>query len=76
MKKDELKPLTERQADAYEFIKYFIKVHGYSPSVREIARGIYVSKPVAQKHLMSLVEKGYVSYTPRTARSIIIKNIS
>ena len=33
---------------------------GYSPSLREIAQGLYISKPVAKKHLDALIDKGYI----------------
>ena len=68
--------LTERQKDVYNFIKDYHFKKGYSPSLREIAQGVYCSKPVAQKHLLALIDKGYITYTPRTARSIVILQIS
>lgn len=64
--------LTERQKECYDFICDYIKQNGYAPSLREISKGIYCSKPVAQRHLCNLIDKGYVKYTPRTARSIVI----
>lgn len=71
------KKLTDRQLDTYIFICDYIKAHGYAPSLREIANGIFVSKPVAQKHLIALIDKGFIRYTPRTARSIVLNvNVS
>lgn len=74
--KNEENKLTERQQETYDFILTFIVENGFSPSLREIANGIYCSKPVAQKHIESLIEKGYISHQPNTARSIVIKKIS
>lgn len=76
MKKEENKQLTERQTEVLCFIENYIKQHGYSPSLREISKGVFVSKPVAQKHIMNLYDKGYIQITPRTARSIVILKIS
>ena len=70
LKKDD--KLTERQKEVFNFIREYHTLHGYSPSLREIAIGCYCSKPVAQKHLIALIDKGFVTYTPKTARSIVI----
>ena len=75
MKKDVENKITERQRETYKFIFEFMFKHGYSPSLKEIANGLYISKPVAKKHLDALIEKGYISIVPRTARSITIKKI-
>jgi len=64
--------LTDRQQETFDFIVSFINNNGYAPSLREIACGIYCSKPVAQKHLESLILKGYITHKPHTARSIVI----
>ena len=71
--RNEENKLTERQQETLDFICKYRSEKGFSPSLREIAKGIYVSKPTAQKHLMNLIEKGFVTYTPRTSRSIIPK---
>lgn len=75
MKKDVENNITERQKETYKFIFNFMINKGYSPSLREIAQGLYISKPVAKKHLDALIDKGYISIVPRTARSITIKKI-
>lgn len=73
MRKEEL---TERQQETFDFIKDYINKNHYSPSLRDVAKGIYASKPVAQKHINALIEKGYIINTPRTCRSIVILKIS
>ena len=65
--------ITERDKDVLLFIQDFIQEHQYSPSLNEICRGVYLSKPVVRKHLFRLVEYGYLSITPKTARSIVVK---
>lgn len=73
MKKED--NLTERQKETFNFICEYISTHCYSPSLREIAKGIYASKPIAQKHLTALIDKGYLTNTPHTARSIVILKV-
>ena len=64
--------LTERQKETLLFINNYISINGYSPSLNDVAKGIYASKPVAKKHLESLEIKGYIKHTPNIARSIVI----
>ena len=65
--------ITERDKDVLLFIQSFIYEHQYSPSINEICKGVFLSKPVVRKHLLRLVEHGYLSITPKTARSIVVK---
>jgi len=44
------------------------------PSLNDIAKGIYASKPVAKKHIDALIYKGYIKHTPHIARSIVINS--
>ena len=71
MKKDDNK-LTDRQTETFNFIIDYIFSKGFPPSVSEIAKGIYASKAVAQKHIEALTDKGYIKHVPRVARSITI----
>ena len=68
-----MREITERDKDIFNFINDFINENHYSPSLREICEGVYLSKPVVQKHLMRMVECGYLSIQPKTARSIVVK---
>ena len=74
MKNADIK-ITERQRETYQFILNYILQHGFSPSVREVAQGIYVSKPIARRHIEALIKHGLISVVPRTARSITIQKI-
>ena len=66
--------LTERQIETYNFIYDYILNNGYSPSLKDVSKGIFASKPVAKKHIDALIEKGYIKQTPHIARSIVIIN--
>lgn len=68
--------LTERQKETLDFINNYINNYGYSPSLNDVAKGIYASKPVAKKHLDALEIKGFIKHTPHIARSIVINKIS
>jgi len=63
-----MKNLTERQQQIFEFIKDYITMKGYSPSVRDVARHFKMTPRGAQQHLIALEKKGYITRTrgPRT----------
>jgi len=63
---------TERDQEVLDYIKSFQEKQGYSPSMREIARDLYISKTTAQRRLYRLLEMGCISMIPRTPRSIVI----
>ena len=63
---------TERDKEVLDYIKSFQEKQGYSPSMREIARDLYISKTTAQRRLYRLLEMGHISMIPRTPRSIVI----
>ena len=71
---DCMKDLTAREKDIYNFICDFWKVNGYSPSVREIQKGVFLNSPnMIHRYLYHLLEKGYINIIPNIARSITIK---
>lgn len=55
-----MKELTEKQQQIYEFIKDYITMKGYAPSIREIARHFKMTPRGAQQHIISLEKKGYI----------------
>ena len=69
-----MKKLTDRQKEVYIFIYDYINMNGYSPSLSDISKGLYISKPVVKKHIDALTEKEYIKHTPYIARSIVIIN--
>ena len=69
--------LTDKQIEVLVNIKNFTNEHGYSPTVRELAELLNVSSPATiHTHLKILVNKGYITYVPKSSRTIrIIKEI-
>lgn len=50
--------LTKRQVDVAIFVHDYIELHGYSPTLNEIAAELDVSKITAHEHLDALVHRG------------------
>ena len=68
-----MKQYTERDNEIIDFIFQYQQLYGYSPTVREIGKNLYMSKTAVQRHLYKLVELGYLNMTPKTPRSIVLK---
>lgn len=65
--------MTDREKDIFEFIISFIGKYGYSPSIREITKGVYLASTYSvQRHLVNLSDKGFLKHTPKTPRSIVV----
>ncbi|WP_342535699.1 helix-turn-helix domain-containing protein [Lysinibacillus sp. FSL K6-1151] len=64
--------LGDRKKQIIQFINDFRQQNTYAPTVREIADGVNLSSvSTVQRHLTSLVEKGYIEmeqFKPRTIR--------
>ena len=65
--------LTELEKEYLYYIKCYINEHGYPPSVREIAKNMYVSTTTAHRHLTKLVDKDYLRFSPKISRSYHLK---
>lgn len=69
-----MKELTQREKTIFDFICNYHKLHGYSPCIREIQKGVFLQSPnQIHRYLLQIAEKGYISITPNIARSIVIK---
>jgi len=56
-----MEALTRKQSDVLDFIKKYIRDHGFPPTVREIGAGLDLSSPATVfVHLKNLAEKGYI----------------
>lgn len=62
---------TKKQKELLEYIDQFITEHGYSPSYREIMRGLqYTSVATVALHVKSLISRGHLRKRDRSARSL------
>lgn len=68
--------MTRTQKRVLAFVAGFIKRHGHSPSLNEIAAGIGLSatsKGAVSDHVRRLVERGYLRREPGAgARSLLV----
>ncbi|MDP8033549.1 transcriptional repressor LexA [Pasteurella atlantica] len=64
-------PLTQRQQQIFDFVKYHIEETGMPPTRVEIAREIGFKSPnAAEEHLKALARKGYIEILSGTSRGI------
>jgi len=62
---------TKKQKEILDYIEGFINVHGYSPSYREIMKGLnYTSVATVSLHVNSLIKRGHLQKRDRSARSL------
>lgn len=69
------KQFTDRDKEVLLFVQKYMMEHGYSPTIREIGKAVFMNPNSVQRHLYKMVELGYLSITPRTPRSIVLKMI-
>ena len=63
--------LSHKQNDILIFIKKFMAENKYSPSVRDICKGVNLSSPATvHVHLTNLIEKGVIKRNPKNNRLI------
>lgn len=64
---------TLRERATLDYIKSFVKAHGYSPTMAEIAAGIGIkSRGVVHRYVSALRESGHISITPNKHRNIVL----
>jgi repressor LexA len=62
---------TKKQRQILEYIAAFITEHGYSPSYREIMKGLnYTSVATVALHVNSLIKRGHLVKRDHSARSL------
>jgi hypothetical protein len=67
---DSVRP-TKKQRELLGYIEAFIKEHDYSPSYREIMKGLdYTSVATVALHVNSLIARGHLRKRDRSARSL------
>ncbi|NJK79042.1 MAG: transcriptional repressor LexA [Chloroflexaceae bacterium] len=63
--------LSQRQADILDYIKDFVRQHGYSPSIRDIQTNLKISSTsVVAYNLKALQEKGRLDREGKISRGI------
>ena len=61
----------ERADRVVDFIRAYIRMHGYAPTVREIMDGVGLASTAAvQYHLEKLRDSGVITWIPGRARTI------
>ncbi len=66
---------TKKQRELLTYIEAFITEHGYSPSYREIMKGLnYTSVATVALHVNSLIKRGHLRKRDHSARSIEVVN--
>jgi len=67
----ERKSLTRRQKEVLSFVGEYLEEHGISPTLKEIADAMQVSKITVHEHVKALVAKGYLKKEPHISRSLV-----
>ena len=63
--------LTKKEEQVYNFIKSFIEVDGYAPSVRDICHGVGIQSTSTIHHLLHTLEtKGHIALADGKSRAI------
>src|SRR2546421_12727177 len=70
--RDEMpEPLTARQREILEYLRFRQKIRSYPPTVREIGEAVGLSSSsTVQNHLNTLERKGYIRRDPTKTRTI------
>ncbi len=67
-----MKGLTNRQTEVLSFIKHFITVHKFPPTVREISDNFSISVRGAYDHIKVLEKKGAICCDTMRSRAIVV----
>ncbi|HET9850453.1 MAG TPA: hypothetical protein VFP35_02400 [Candidatus Saccharimonadales bacterium] len=68
---------TKKQQELLNYIETFIGQYGYSPSYREIMKGLnYTSVATVSLHVNSLISRGHLKKRDRSARSLEVVKAS
>ena len=73
----ERKKRKNRQYEVYEFIEKFVDEKGYSPTVRDIMRGLgYKSTSTIQYYIKRLEDEGKIRRTENRNRTLTVNKIT
>lgn len=62
--------LTPRQADIILLIRNHRHLHGYAPSIREIAKVLNISRATTMSHIERMEKKGLIRRNPKHHRTL------
>jgi SOS-response transcriptional repressor LexA len=62
--------LTDLNCKVYDYIRDYIRLNDFSPSIREIADNVYISHEEARRQLKTLQEARLITFNPGVHRSI------
>lgn len=66
--------ITQREKQLLQYIIKFKQVNGYSPTIREIQKGIYNgSFQHVSEMLLDLRDKGYITFKNNSPRTIVVR---
>lgn len=67
------KDLSRKQKEILEFIEKYMARKNHSPSIREIANGVYLNSPATVHiHVQNLIQKGYLKRDESTQKSLVL----
>ena len=65
--------LTQRQKECLDFVNWFIRENGYSPSFQEISDALDLrSKSAAHRLMHGLRDRGHIDMMDNRARSVVM----
>ena len=64
------KPLAPRQKDMLEFIKVFMAIHGWPPSITQLCERSGLARSTVHSHIQALHRKGYIKLGPTDAKQM------
>jgi repressor LexA len=69
--RSEVRMLTNRQREIYEYVTQYVDGHGYPPTVREIGDAVGLASPsTVHAHLANLERAGYLRRDPTKPRAL------
>ena len=69
-----MKTITKKQKQVFDFTNTYIAENGISPTIEEIRKKLKLKAiSTVHEHINTLIEKGYLSKTDNSARSLVIK---
>ena len=65
-----MRDISKRDREVYEYIKNFIRQNGITPSMRDICRGMNINVATVCFHFNNLVDKGYIKQITRNGYTV------